>query len=144
MTLQLVADIPVAIAQHLVQRVHEAAAGRSLQLAAAVVDRGGNLVAAARMDGAQLAALSLATDKAFTAVSFGFPTSAWTDSSAPRGSDWGLAHTLGGRCVVFPGGVPLYVNGELIGGLGVSGAASTFDAECAMEAAMECGIEVTR
>jgi uncharacterized protein GlcG (DUF336 family) len=84
-----------------------------------VVDRGGNLVAAARMDGAQLAALSLATDKAYTAVSFGFPTSAWVDSSAPGGSDWGLGSTLGGRSVVFPGGVPLYADGELVGALGV-------------------------
>lgn len=115
---------------------------RDLQLAGAVVDRGGNIVAALRMDGAQLAALSLAIDKAFTAVSFGFPTSAWTSSSAPGGSDWGLGSTLGGRAVVFPGGIPLRVEGQLVGGFGVSGTASTIDEECALHAARQAGFEV--
>ncbi|MEO5834537.1 MAG: heme-binding protein, partial [Nakamurella sp.] len=103
-----------------------------------------NLVAAGRMDGAQLGALSLATDKAFTAVSFGHPTSAWVDSSGPGGSDWGLAGTLGGRAIVFPGGVPLYADGHLVGGVGVSGTASLIDAECASAAAVACGLAVSR
>lgn len=137
-------DMSVHLAQALVGEVHAECARRSLSLAAAVVDRGGNLVAAARMDGAQLGALCLATDKAFTAVSFGFPTSAWVESSAPGGSDWGLGSALGGRAVVFPGGLPLFAHGELIGALGVSGTASTIDEECAEAAAAACGLAVAR
>jgi len=137
-------DISTEVALGLVARVHAESRQRNLKLAAAVVDRGGNLVAAARMDGSQLGALALATDKAFTAVSFGHPTSAWADSSRPGQSDWGLAGTLGGRAVVFPGGVPLYADGHLVGALGVSGTASTVDAECAAAAAAVFGLQVSR
>jgi glc operon protein GlcG len=137
------AQVSSATAQRLVAEVHAECERRGIRLAAAVVDAGGNLVAAARMDDAQLGALGLATDKAFTAVSFGFPTSAWIQSSAPGGSDWGLGTTLGGRAVVFPGGIPLYHDGQLIGGLGVSGAASTVDEACALAAAAACGLETS-
>lgn len=137
-------EVSSATAQRLVAEVHAECERRGLRLAAAVVDAGGNLVAAARMDDAQLGALGLATDKAFTAVSFGFPTSAWVESSSPGGSDWGLGSTLGGRAVVFPGGIPLFHDGRLIGGLGVSGAASSVDEACALAAAEACGLEVSR
>jgi len=137
-----VTDVSSELARGLVDAVHAECARRGLALAAAVVDRGGNLVVAARMDGAQLGALSLAIDKAFTAASFGFPTSDWVHSSAPGGSDWGLGTSLGGRAVVFPGGIPLYLDGALIGGLGVSGTASTVDEECALAALASCGLGV--
>lgn len=137
-------DICTEVALGLIAGVHQESTKRHLQLAAAVVDRGGNLVAAARMDGCQLAALALATDKAYTAVAFGHPTSAWADSSRPGGSDWGLAGGLGGRLIVFPGGVPLYAEGQLIGALGVSGTVSTVDEECAAAAAAASGLQVSR
>lgn len=134
-------DVSSELALELVSAVHAECVRRDLRLAAAVVDAGGNTVAAARMDHAQLGALELATNKAFTAASFGMPTSAWVDSSAPGGSDWGLTATLGGRAVVFPGGIPLYHRGELMGGLGVSGTASVVDEECALAAARSCGVD---
>ena len=135
-------DVSLESARELLDAVVAECLTRDLRLACAVVDRGGNVVAALRMDGAQLAALSLATDKAFTAVSFGFPTSEWINSSAPGGSDWGLSSSLGGRAVVFPGGVPLRVDGHLVGALGVSGTASTVDQECAIHALQRVGFEV--
>lgn len=134
------ADMSLDVARALLAGVAEQARGRAVTLAAVVVDRGGNLVAAQRMDHAQLGAASLAHDKAVTAVSFGHPTSAWTTSSAPGGSDWGLAHTLGGRAIVFPGGVPVYADGDLVGALGVSGAASEIDAACAEAAVLALGL----
>ena len=76
-------DMSLGVAEALLHGVRTAAQNRGVALAAVVVDRGGNLVAAARMDNAQLGAVSLAQDKAVTAVSFGHPTSAWTESSAP-------------------------------------------------------------
>ena len=132
-------DMSMAVATALLAGVAARADGEGVRLAAAVVDRGGNLVASVRMDGAQLGAMSLALDKAVTAVSFGHPTRAWATSSAPGGSDWGLAHTLGGRAVVFPGGVPVFADGSLVGGLGVSGAASDVDEQCALDAVQAVG-----
>ena len=68
----------------------------------AVVDTAGGVVASARMDGAQLIAVDLATDKAYTAVAFGQPTEAWSDSTQPGGADWGLSTTLGGASWCSP------------------------------------------
>lgn len=137
-------EVSLETAQRLLAEVRAEAERRGLRLGIAVVDAGGNLVAAARMDGAQLGALSLGIDKAFTAVSFGHPTSAWAQSSAPGGSDWGLGTTLGGRAIVFPGGVPLYLAGELIGALGASGAAASDDEACVIAAAAACGLEASK
>ena len=125
------ADMSLEVAQQLLSEVQRQAESRDVRLAAAVVDRGGNVVACMRMDRAQLGAGALALDKAVTAVSFGHPTSAWLASSAPGGSDWGLAHTLDGRAIVFPGGVPVFAGDELVGGLGVSGTAAHVDEACA-------------
>jgi uncharacterized protein GlcG (DUF336 family) len=133
-------DMSLAVAEKLLAEVKTEAVARGVRLAAVVVDRGGNPVASMRMDRAQLGAASLASDKAVTAASFGHPTRAWLASSAPGGSDWGLAHTLGGRAIVFPGGVPVYVGDELVGGLGVSGAAADVDEACAEAAVRSRGL----
>lgn len=135
-------DMSLAIAEGLLAGVKRDAEAKGVLLAAAVVDRGGNLVASMRMDHAQLGAGSLALDKAVTAISFGYPTSAWCESSAPGGSDWGLAHTLSGRAIVFPGGVPVFASSELVGALGVSGAASEVDEACARNAVAAIGLDL--
>lgn len=127
-------DMSLEVADLLLSGVRAQADARGIRLAAAVVDRGGNVVACMRMDRAQLGAGSLALDKAVTAAAFGYPTAAWTSSSAPGGSDWGLSHTLGGRAIVFPGGVPVFNRADLIGALGVSGASSDVDDTCATTA----------
>ena len=134
------ADMSLTVAQGLLAEVQRQAASRDVRLAAAVVDRGGNVVACMRMDRAQLGAGALALDKAVTAVSFGHPTSAWLESSAPGGSDWGLAHTLAGRAIVFPGGVPVFADEQLVGGLGVSGTAAPVDEACAEAAVRAQGL----
>ena len=135
-----VMEITYSSAQEILALVFSEAAKRNLNLACAVVDRGGNLVLGGRMDDSQLGALSLATDKAFTAVSFGHPTSMWAEVSAPGESDWGLSQTIGGRVIVFPGGVPLFSEGQLIGAVGVSGTASLVDEECAVIAVDALGL----
>ncbi len=139
--LVLTPDMSLEVAERLLDGVRAEAVARGLSLAAVVVDRGGNTVASIRMDGAQLGAGSLALDKAVTAASFGFPTSAWTTSSAPGGSDWGLSHTLGGRAIVFPGGIPVFSSAHLVGALGVSGAASEVDEACAVHAVQTHGLD---
>lgn len=138
------ASVSAAAAQQLLAALQAECTERGISLGFAVVDAGRNVVSALRMDGAQLGALDIALDKAHTAVSFGFPTSAWVESSTPGQGDWGFTNTLGGRTIVFPGGVPLYADGALIGGLGVSGAAATVDEACALAAAAACGIATSQ
>jgi uncharacterized protein GlcG (DUF336 family) len=135
-------EVGLDLAQAVLAGVRDEAGSRGVAMGAAVVDLGGRLVAALRMDGAQLPALDLAIDKAYTAVSFGFPTEFWAASTRPDGADWGLSTTLGGRIVVFAGGLPIRADGELAGGLGVSGAASAVDRACAEAGLRAAGLEV--
>lgn len=137
-------DMSLELAERLLDDLKVAASALGIALAGVVVDRAGNPVASCRMDGAQLGASSIASDKAYTAAAFGQPTAIWAKSSGPSGGDWGLAGTLGGRCIVFPGGVPVYSEHHLLGALGVSGAASAVDQECAEKAVLGSGLSTVR
>ena len=96
----------------------------------AVVDTGGNLMAFLRMPGAFLHSIDIAIDKAYTAASFGFPTSRW---GAVLGDDELLRLGLNQRprLVLFGGGLPIVEAGARIGGIGVSGGSAEQDERCA-------------
>jgi len=116
------ADMSLALAEQLLQGVRDAAASEGTNVAAAVVDRGGQIVAVTRMDGTPSCGVPLAIDKAFSAAAMAAPTDAWAETTIPGRPDWGMSTALGGRMVVYPGGLPLFYDSQLLGGLGVSGA----------------------
>lgn len=86
-----------------------------------VVDVGGTVIAQARMDGARLASAQLANDKAYTALSCQLATSFIATIAQPGGEFYGIANGLGGRAIIFPGGVPVIVDGAVVGAVGASG-----------------------
>jgi uncharacterized protein GlcG (DUF336 family) len=126
------------LALRLLERVCEEAAARSLALATCVVDGGGHVIAAQRMDGVALGAMRLAEGKAYTAVLWGTRTGDFTESTQPGGGDWGW-NTTDARIVVYAGGIPLVVDGALVGGLGASGAAAEEDEACVLAGARSLG-----
>jgi uncharacterized protein GlcG (DUF336 family) len=126
--------ISLELALALLERVRAEAAGRDLALAIAVVDDGGHVVASQKMDGAALGAMQLAVGKAYTSVLWGMPSGEFTQSTQPGGDDWGW-NTTDPRIVVYAGGLPLLVGGELVGGVGASGGTPADDAAC-VEAAV--------
>ncbi|GAB7389147.1 heme-binding protein [Bacillaceae bacterium] len=96
----------------------------------AVVDDGGNLMAFLRMDGAPLMSGEIARNKAYTAVGFGIPTSAWYERIKDKPAVLhGIVHTE--HMVIFGGGLPIRMDGHLVGGIGVSGASAEEDEACA-------------
>ncbi len=119
----------LALALELLARVRAEAEARSLQLAMCVVDAGGHAIATQRMDGAALGAMQLAVGKAYTAVLWGARTGDFSESTQPGGADWGW-NTTDERIVVYAGGVPLFADGLLVGGVGASGAAAQDDEAC--------------
>ena len=133
---QLSLDLALA----LLARVREEAEARDLALAAAVVDSAGHVLASQRMDGAALGAMRLAVGKAFTAASWATPTGEFGSSTQPGGDDWGW-NTTDERIVVYAGGVPLIVDGELVGALGASGGTAGEDEECVAAAASALGFD---
>ncbi|CAG4885425.1 Cobalamin adenosyltransferase [Georgfuchsia toluolica] len=110
------------------------------QINVGVVDRGGNLMAFLRMPGAYLHSIDLAIDKAYTAASFGFPTKQWMNVV---GADEGmkLGFSARPRLVVFGGGLPIRIDDDWVGGIGVSGASSDQDEECARAGLAAIGLK---
>jgi uncharacterized protein GlcG (DUF336 family) len=122
------------VAQRLVAAALEEAGRREARVSCAVVDRGGHLIAFARMDGAEIAGPTLAVDKAYTAVAQSTSTEELAVLAAPGGPLFGLHANGGGRYVVFGGGIPIEAGGEIVGGLGVSGSTVQNDVACARHA----------
>lgn len=111
-------------AQAAVQAAVAEANRRGWQLNVAVVDSGANLVAFARMDGAQIASISIAEHKARAAVKFRRPTRIFED--AVQKSDFKYILTLD-DIIASRGGVPLVEDGHIIGAIGCSGATGSQD-----------------
>jgi glc operon protein GlcG len=111
-----------------------------LGLAGCVTDRGGHVVAALRMDDAPSGALPIATDKAYTSALWGMRTSEAAEASLPGNGDWGFATTLGGRMIVFAGGVPIFHEGVQVGAFAISGGTSEEDERCALAALAASGL----
>jgi uncharacterized protein GlcG (DUF336 family) len=92
-----------------------------------VVDRGGRLVGQRSMADAWVGSISIARAKAFTALAFSSNENALTTRSLgpltqPGGPLWNIGNSNRADGIIeFPGGMPLYRNGELVGGIGVSG-----------------------
>ena len=91
-----------------------------------VVDAGGHLLAFSRMDGAFVLSIDSSLMKAMTAASYGEPT-----GHIPEGVDLKLAIATGGKRVNLPGGLPIIVDGHLVGGIGVGSGAGHEDLQVA-------------
>ena len=101
-----------------------------IRINVAVTDAQGVLAAFLRMPGAFLHSVDIAIDKAYTAASFGFPTSQWQAILAQEEAlRIGMPHRP--RLVVFGGGLPIKEDNALIGGIGVSGGSAEQDEQCA-------------
>jgi uncharacterized protein GlcG (DUF336 family) len=131
----MVRQVSLDEARDLCDAALEEAGRRDLAVSVAVVDGGGNLVAFARMDGAEIAGPALAVDKAYTAVANSCATHELAAASAPGGGLDGIHAAAGGRFIVFGGGVPLRWDGRVVGGVGVSGAPDAADDIACAEAA---------
>ncbi len=94
-----------------------------------IVDTGGHLLAFSRMDGAYVLSIDSSMVKAMTAASYGEPT-----GHIPEGVDIKLAIATGGKRVNLPGGLPIVVDGHVLGGIGVGSGQGHEDLEVAKAA----------
>jgi len=109
-----------------------------INVAACVVDRGGNTVAFARMDGTQLASHSIAIGKAYTALSWRRNSGELLEIAQPGNGGFGI-NTIDSRFVLSAGGIPILRDGELVGAVGVSGGTAEQDEDCALAAVASIG-----
>lgn len=111
-----------------------------IRINVAVVDVGGNLAAFLRMPGAFLHSIDIAIDKAYTAASFGLPTSQWHAALQQHSDAVREGIVRRPRFVAFGGGLPIVEAGQRVGGIGVSGGSEEQDEACAQAGLAAIGL----
>ena len=94
-------------------------------MAVAITDPSGELVYFAKMDGTQTGSVNVSIGKSRSAALFKRPTKVFQDMLASGGA--GVRVLALERAVPIEGGVPLVINGEIVGGIGASGGSSDQD-----------------
>jgi uncharacterized protein GlcG (DUF336 family) len=126
-------------AHALIEAARKAAKEIGIETTIAIVDPGGHLKAYERSDQAAFLTADVAVDKAWTAASFGLPTHTWAqiigNSEVAQ-----LAHRP--RLVAVGGGYPIVVDGQVVGGLGISGGSALQDQQACEEALRRVGFEI--
>ena len=115
------------------RKVMNAAEGEAVKnnwaVVIAIIDSGGNIVMLHRRDDVQLSSIEIAQGKAKTALMFKRPTKTLDDAIASGGP--GLRFLSLKDIVPLEGGVPIMLDGKIVGAIGVSGVLSSQDAQVA-------------
>jgi uncharacterized protein GlcG (DUF336 family) len=102
-------------------------------VAVSIVDTAGDLVYFEKMDGTQTGSVNVSIEKGRTAALFKRPTKSFQDTVAAGGEGLRILGLPG--AVPVEGGVPLLMDAKIIGAIGVSGATSAQDGQCAQAGA---------
>jgi uncharacterized protein GlcG (DUF336 family) len=86
----------------------------------AITDDSGSLLMFHRMDNARIASIDIAISKAFTAAAQRKSTRAYGQGSQPGGPSYGIHVSNQGRFMIFAGGLPVFCDGQIAGGIGCS------------------------
>ena len=130
--------LELAEARHMIDAAKRKAAEIGVLETVCIVDDGGYPLALERMDGARITGPQIAWNKAFTAS--GHKRSTHLFNSPPNGpalpgnEAFGIQWSFDGRFAVFVGGFPIVVDGEVVGGVGLSGGNGEQDTACGVAA----------
>jgi glc operon protein GlcG len=127
MPVKTVSAIDYQDAKHIVDEIVEKALQLQKAAVIAVADAHGELIAFARMDGAPLASIRVAVNKAYTAARERKPTKDIGDKMRDPVKGFDIAFYGDSRFVGWGGGIPIRKNGEVVGAIGVSGLSSAED-----------------
>ncbi|MEE2821564.1 MAG: heme-binding protein [Acidobacteriota bacterium] len=107
-------------ARILVEGAEEKSREIEVPMCIAVADESGNLLAFTRMDGAKISSISIAIDKAFTGAAARKGTHEYNQLCVPGEPTFGIHITNQGRFSVIGGGLPIVIDGDVVGGVGIS------------------------
>ena len=102
----------------------------------AVTDESGHLIRFERMNGGKISSISIATDKAATAAIARHGTHVYNQLCVPGSPPFGIHIPNGGHFSIIGGGMPVLIDGEIVGGIGLSSGTAEQDRICA-EAAIQ-------
>jgi len=128
------APISLALARQVATAAETQAQAMGWPMVIAILDSAANLVVLHKMDHAQSGSIAIAQAKAESAVRFKRPTRVFEEALASGGIHLRLLATH--RAIPLEGGLPLLVDGQLVGAIGVSGMQSTQDAQVAAAGVM--------
>ena len=120
-------EMTLKLAKKLAEKVEAEAAEIGVNAVVAVSNSGAHPVLVECMDDSYIASYDVAFQKAYTVVALKMSTIQLKSLSQPNQPLYGIQFTNNGQIVIFGGGVPLKVNGKIVGGLGVSGGSEEQD-----------------
>ena len=123
-------------AQILIEGAAAKARDLGVPMCIAVTDESGHLIRFERMNGGKISSISIAIDKAGTAAIARKGTHEYNQLCVPGSPTFGIHITNGGHFSIIGGGLPVFVEGEIVGGIGVSSGTAEQDRVCA-EAAIQ-------
>ncbi len=97
----------------------------------AITDESGQLLAFERMDGGKITSTIIAQDKAYTAAGAKRTTESYGSASQPGSPAYGINSAIGGRLMVVAGGLPVIIDGDVLGAIGLSSGTPAQDTQCA-------------
>ena len=120
-------EMTLNLAKKLAEKVEAEAAKIGVNAVVAISNSGARPVLVECMDDSYIASYDVAFQKAYTVVALKMSTIELKALSQPNQPLYGIQFTNNGQIVIFGGGVPLKVNGKIVGGLGVSGGSEEQD-----------------
>lgn len=120
-------SVSLELAEKLTKAVIEEAKSRNMKIVVAVSDCSGNPICVKCMDDSFIASYKIAIDKAYTVVALKMPTKDLARLANPNGGSLYGIQNVDPRIVIFGGGEPLKINGEIVGGVAVSGGTAEQD-----------------
>jgi glc operon protein GlcG len=115
-------SIPLPEARAIIEGAIAFARSQNMRMAVAILDDGGYIVSVDRMDGTSFNSVNQAIGKAFTSVLYRRPSAELAElvKTAPE-RFYGIMNMWPGKVYIVSGGLPLVVDGKLVGAVGISG-----------------------
>jgi len=126
-----VTTLTLSDARRLIAAGEKKAAELKIPYNIAVVDSGGALISHVRMDGAWLGSIDISIKKAFTARAFDMSTDDLSKASQSGQSLFGINTTNHEKIIIFGGGIPVKLDGAVVGAVGASGGSVVNDIKVA-------------
>lgn len=114
-------ELSLEIVKVMAKAAEEKALGINVPVVISAVDKGANLMLMHRMEDAFVTSIDISINKAFTSACLKQGTHEIVDAVQPGASLYGLQLTNNARIVPFGGGLPIIVDGNVVGAVGVSG-----------------------
>jgi uncharacterized protein GlcG (DUF336 family) len=121
----------ISDAELLIKGARNRAIEISVPMCISVVDESGNLIAFERMNGGKITSITVSQDKAFTAAAARKATHEYNAACVPGNLAFGIHTALNGRLSGVGGGLPVFADEDVVGGIGLSSGTPKQDMDCA-------------